>query len=209
MLKLSTLAALLVLPFAAQANNLIVNGSFESQLINKGHWSVLSTLSGWQVDQTSGVELRNNIAGRAQDGVNFAELDTHHVKPFDKSTNSAIWQTVTTQANALYTLSWWYSPRIGTAANTNDISVYWNDTLLMTNSGAGGSAHDWQSFSVQALGTGLDVVKFVAGGKQDTYGGSLDNVSLVAAPVPEAGTLSMVLAGLVAIGLMMSRQRRD
>ena len=208
-MKLSTLAALLVLPLAAQANNLIVNGSFESQLINKGHWSVLSTLPGWQVDQTSGVELRNNIAGRAQDGVNFAELDTHHVKPFDKSTNSAIWQTVTTQANALYTLSWWYSPRIGTASNTNDISVYWNDTLLMTNSGAGGSAHDWQSFSVQTLGTGLDVVKFIAGGKQDSYGGSLDNVSLVAAPVPEAGTLSMVFAGLVAIGIMISRRRQD
>lgn len=209
MLKLSVIAALFALPFAAQANNLIENGSFESTLLANKHWTVLSTLPGWQVDQTSGVELRNNVAGSAQDGLNFVELDTHHIKPFDKSTNSAIWQTVSTQANRLYTLSWWYSPRIGTAANTNDISVYWNDTLLMTNAGAGGAAHDWQSFSVQTMGTGLDVVKFIAGGKQDSFGGSLDNVSLVAAPVPEAGAMSMAFAGLIAMGLMVLRRQRD
>lgn len=209
MLKMPAIASLLALPFAAQADNLLVNGSFESPSMTNGHWTVVSNLEGWQVDATSGVEIRNNVAGRAQDGFNFVELDTHQNKPFDTSTNSAIWQNVITQANALYTLSWWYSPRIGTASDTNDISVYWNNTLLMTNTGKGGGAHDWQSFSFTTVGTGLDVIKFVGGGKQDTLGGSLDNVSLVAAaPVPEAGTLPMALAGLIAMGVMAINRRR-
>jgi len=208
MLKRALIASLFALPLASHANNLLVNGSFEDTVLKSGQWHVLPTINGWSVDLTSGVEIRNNIAGTAQDGVNFVELDTHQNKPFDASTNSSIWQSVHTIAGASYTLSWWYSPRISTAANTNDLSVFWNDTLLMTNTGAGSKSHQWQQFSFDVVGTGgSDVIKFMAGGKQDTYGGSLDNVSLLAAPVPEPGTISLVLAGISAVGLMLFRRR--
>ncbi len=43
------------------------------------HWSIYPTLIGW----TGGpdIELRNNVAGAAYDGVNYVELDTNFEQP--------------------------------------------------------------------------------------------------------------------------------
>lgn len=97
---LRTLAAALavIAPLAAQAVpittpiNLIQNGSFESPAINNGTWTVVpgknylsadntknatKYMLNWDTDLTSGVEVRRNVAGVAQDGLNFIELDSH------------------------------------------------------------------------------------------------------------------------------------
>jgi PEP-CTERM motif len=212
LLTAAAVALALAAPLAAQAN-LIVNGSFEAQSQAAGTWTVLPGLTGWQADATSGVELRNGIAGSAHDGLNFIELDTHQGtfggKSFDGSTNSSLWQNVSTTAGASYTLTWFYSPRGGVAADSNDISVFWNGSLLTTSTGngTGQSGHAWQSYSLTVVGTGLDKLSFAAGGKADSLGGSLDNVSLVAAPVPEPGTLAMLVAGLAAVGFIARRRR--
>jgi hypothetical protein len=52
----------------------------------------------------------------------------------------------------------------------------------------------------------LDTLKFAAGGTAQTYGGSLDNVSLVAA-VPEPETYALMMAGLGAVAFMARRRR--
>lgn len=199
-------------PLAAHAN-LIVNGGFEADVQASASWTVLAGLTGWQADASSGVELRNALAGLAHDGANYVELDTNPGTfgntTFDNSTNSGIWQTVGTQAGSSYELTWFYSPRAGVAASSNDIKVYWNDALLTTSSGDGTAqaGNVWSSFSFTVTGTGSDTLRFAAGGIADRLGGGLDSVSLVAAPIPEPGSLALMLAGLAAVGFVARRRQ--
>ena len=215
-------------PLAAQAlpmTNLITNGSFETvtgTTINSGQWTVVEGenashgakyLNGWQADATHGVELRNNKVGTAQEGHNFVELDSHFGY-FTGNTqtnpccNSWISQTVSTSADQVYHLSYYYSPRLGVADTSNGIDVFWNDFKLKSNTGSGTGQSDnvWQHWEFDVKGTGTDSLKFAAVGTADTYGGSLDNVSLVAA-VPEPETYALMMAGLGAVAFMARRRR--
>jgi hypothetical protein len=195
---------------AAAPVSLLVNGSFESlpTPLGNGQWTVLPSLAGWTIDAGSGVEVRRNVVGTAQDGDVFVELDTNAGSfggsSFDSSTNSWISQSVATIAGAHYTLSWFYAPRDGQAADTNPIDVLWNGAKLATSngSGMGRNAGVWQQYSFDVVGTGqLDTLTFAARGKADSVGGSLDNVSLLAigpaaaaTALPEPATAGLVLA---------------
>ena len=114
---------------------------------------------------------------------------------------------MSTQAGHDYVLSGSFSPRIGVAAASNDIDVFWNGTKLSTlgGSGAGLTAHSWTKFSYTVTGTGADVLRFAAAGLSDSLGGSLDNVSLSA--VPEPTSLALVLAALGAAGAVARRRK--
>lgn len=199
MKSIHALAAALALaaPLASQAS-ILVNGSFEQPGIGSG-WTILSGMPGWQAS-AAGVEIRRNAAGTAQNGFIFVELDT--------TTNSAIWQDVSTQGGHDYVLSGYYSPRIGVALASNDVEVYWNGTRLttLTGSGAGLSDHAWRQFTFTVRGNGNDRLRFAAAGTADSLGGSLDNISLNA--VPEPGSLALVLAALGAVGFAARRKQR-
>jgi len=228
-------ALALIAPLAAQAiptTNLITNGSFETYTgttISSGQWTVVegqnSThgskyLNGWQADATHGVELRNNVAGTAKAGNIFVELDSHwgYFTGNDKTTpccNSWISQTVNTSLGQAYHLSYWYSPRAGSQSGNNQINVFWNGVKLgggtYTNSGSGsgqsGNWTYWQQFEFDVVGTGnTGTLKFADAGTANTYGASLDNVSLVAA-VPEPETYALMMAGLGAVAFMARRRR--
>lgn len=192
---LATLAAA-----AAPANaapSLIVNGSFEADAFQAmGTWGVYGALTGWTGDPGAGggIELRRQNAGTAQDGQHFVELDTWR--------NSWMAQQVSTDAGQHYTLSYYYSPRAGVSVPSNPIEVYWNGVQLAINggNGIGQGNHQWQMFSFDVVGTGgLDTLRFAAAGTSDGYGGSLDNIALVAAAVPEPGMLGLSLAALAAL----------
>lgn len=202
--------------------SLITNGSFETLpvALGDGQWTVLPSLAGWTVDASSGVEVRRNVVGSAQDGAVFIELDTNAgsfgASTFDNTTNSWISQSLATVAGTHYTLSWYYAPRPGEAADTNAIDVLWNGVKLATSNGSGMGANGgvWRQFSLDVVGTGQDTLRFAAGGKADAAGGSLDNVSLIAvaglqgaaAAVPEPATLALAAAALA--GLAFTRRRR-
>lgn len=236
-LKLAVALAFIA-PLAAQAVpittpiNLIQNGSFESPAINNGTWTVVpgknylsaGNTSGatkymldWDTDLTSGVEVRRNVAGVAQEGFNFIELDSHfghfNNATFDNnthgnSTNSWISQTVNTSLGQVYHLSYWYSPRAGSQSGNNQINVFWDGVKLgggtFTNSGSGSG---WNEYKFDVVGNGNSgTLKFADAGTANTYGASLDNVSLVAA-VPEPETYALMMAGLGAVAFMARRRR--
>lgn len=205
------LSAVLAAPLAATASpSLLINGSFEDgSTLGNNSWTIVDNLPGWQGDPTSngGIELRRNAVGTAQDGSHFVELDTRR--------NSWMTQSVATDAGSLYTLSWYYSPRAGVGPGSNTIEVYWNGDLVEVNngSGAGQGNHQWQLFSADLVGTGgLDTLRFAAAGTSDSHGGSLDNISLVRAPVqadvPEPASLALAVAALGLLGTRARRRRR-
>lgn len=194
MLKKS-LMVLAIMGVATVANaspvNLVQNGSFEADSQALGTWSIRQNLTGWTGGKP-GIELRNNVAGSALDGKNFVELDT--------TKNSAMWQDINTVAGQAYIFSFAYSNRPGTVLNTNGLS--WS---FGTANGSAPNVTDfgiWHTFTTTVYGTGSPMtLKFVATGTSDSYGTSLDKVSLKAVPVPAAVWLfGSGMLGLLGLG---------
>jgi len=197
-----------MLPTMAHAN-LVTNGSFESSTQANATWSIQSSVAGWSAGP-AGLEIRNNVVGAAYDGSNFVELDT--------TANSSIRQGIQTGSGLDYLLSFAYSPRTGVSAASNGISAYWNDVLIeqVTGSNATGG-NDWKLFEFTVRGTGgLDELRFSAVGTSDSLGGSLDAVSVIAAPVlsaqvlsvPEPGSAALFGIGLAGVAWMRRRARQ-
>jgi hypothetical protein len=184
--KLFIATALLALSTQVNAAgvNLVVNGSFENPNVPTGTWSVHNAVTGWSTSGP-GIEIRDNVAGTAYAGDQFAELDSHYAT----NTNSHIYQTLATTVAQSYLLSFAYSPRINQPEHTNGISVLWNGTLIDSVSATGGGSHDWKVFEYIVAGTGQDILEFAAIGTDDSLGGSLDAVSVSAVPVPAAAFL--------------------
>jgi hypothetical protein len=178
----------------ASAQNIVVNGSFEENAQANGTWSIYNNLVGWTGQ--SNIELRNNVAGTAQQGVNYVELDT--------TRNMSMTQTI--QGYGDYLLSFWYSARPGVAAGSNGLSYSLGSlTGSVLNNVAGGNANSWQHFQGVVTLNGKTSLTFGAIGVTDSYGGSLDNISVTA--VPEAETYAMMLAGLGMIGTIVRRRK--
>jgi len=191
--------------FAASVNaagfNLITNGSFEDPDVKVGEWEVYDAVTGWSTIG-AGIEIRDNVAGTAYIGDQFAELDSHG----GMDTNSSIFQSVQTILGQSYLLSFAYSPRINKPIDTNGIEVFWNNESLASVSAKGESTHNWTVYEYivtgtgTGTGTGSDVLQFSAIGADDTLGGSLDAISVSAVPIPAALFLfAPVLLGFIGL----------
>jgi hypothetical protein len=197
--KTLTAAALAFAAIGAHAES-VTNGSFEADAQAAGTWSIQNNLTGWT--GMSNIELRNNVAGAAQDGVNFVELDT--------TANMSMKQTIT--GSGLYTLSFWYSAREGRAAGDNGLGFSFGDlsgNVLMTTAGAAvGNGNVWQHFTGLVNLSGPSDLVFTAMGTSNSYGASLDNISVTAA-VPEPETYALLLAGLGLMGTIIRRRKAN
>lgn len=213
----STLIALaLSLPTLAFAGpvNLVANGDFEANALNAGQWKVFAAasnsstgtttpLQGWTLASGSGIELRNQVAGAAQHGSQFVELDSYG--------NSSMSQAFDALAlGASYELSFWYAPRAGVRQDSNGLQVFWNGQALSAHAietaGVAADARGWTPYSFDVVAaSGINTLTFAAVGPSDSLGGSLDNVSLVQ-DVPEPASLALSLAGLLGIGALRRRR---
>lgn len=198
--------ALLAAPLFAMATpvNLVTNGSFEATTVKSGTWTIVDAATGWTVGP-QGLEIRNNVAGSAFAGVNFAELDT--------TSNSWISQSLATVAGYTYTLSFSYANRPDNqGANSNGLN--WSIGDLSGTVGQN-TTTSWATFTTTFIGTGSPMtLRFGAIGRSDGYGTSLDNISVTtlnaggnANGVPEPQSIALILAALGAMGIAVRRRK--
>ena len=201
-MKKLIIITLLSLPVLAIAGpvlsaNLLTNGGFETDAQAAGGYSIKSNLTGW-TGGTYGIELRDAMSGTAYDGKNFIELDT--------TANSSISQSFTTIVGQTYQLSFAYAARPDNLGAASD-GMSWsagnmNDVAFGQNTNANWTMAD-ASFVATSTTTTLS---FKAIGTSDSYGTSLDDVSVRA--IPEPPSYALLLAGLAACGMVARRRNR-
>lgn len=204
LLALIALTTFGALASAAPVTNLLVNGGFESTTVANGGWVNVSSIAGWTWlgGPGTGFEIRNNVAGAAQEGRNYIELDTNG--------NTLIGQYLDNLVSgATYDLSFWYSPREWQAASTNGIQVFWNGVQIGdTLTGTGGAGNSWSQHEMLVKAqAGRNLLSFASVGSSDSLGGNLDNVSLKNR-VPEPGSLALTFAALAGAFLLPAVLRR-
>lgn len=207
-MKLRTLSFLLAglsLSFTAAAipigTNLIINGSFEDTRIASGGMRILNSVNGWGT--TNQIELRNNLAGRASDGVVFAELAPH--------AKSSIFQTI--DYTGRVRLSFDYAARPGHARPTSEFTVSFGNVLnqnLLTNVFNANNQNLWLTYSQEFDLSGSNQLKFTAlPVGAPSLGASLDNIRVVTvAQVPEPEGYAMLALGMGLMGMMLRRRTK-
>lgn len=163
--------------------NLIVNGGFESDEVTLSqHWQVYGELDGWKA-LNNNIELQENgiyTNQTAAAGDQWLELD------YNGNAVEGVYQDVQTVNGQDYTLSLDVALRNGTQPATNTILVYWNGDLVAEIEPA---SNAWQTLEFTVHGTGgLDRLTLAHDSVDaDSYGGLIDNVSLVGIDSGEAG----------------------
>lgn len=206
----------------ASAASIVTNGSFETGVpgnvgglnfnsnfnnlnTSGSSWDVWKSLNGWTSMSGPGIEVQSNrtlSTINAQEGTRYVELDSNG--------NSSMGQNVALQAGR-YLLSFWYSPRTSNA-NTNGIEYAVGNLVsgAVTNGNpAGAVPGTWTLvsalFTVKSAGSYL--LAFGASGRNDTYGGLIDNVAIDPAPVPLPAAGVGLMLGLGSLAAMRRRRK--
>ncbi|OCQ93136.1 hypothetical protein AMR42_10805 [Limnothrix sp. PR1529] len=201
----------------AQAANLVKNGSFEvtpGAPLNGG-WRTFSEIEGWSATKGGKIEVQAGVAGKAYDGKNLVELDSHFYD--SKASELGLFQDIVTKAGKTYELSFVYSARPGIANNwkggkdQNAFSVLFGSSFNQVfNAGNGGSQTNWLNSGpllVKAV-SDLTRLQFNYLGTRDTYGAYIDNVSLTeVASTPEPVSLLGLLAVGTAVGVAAKKRQ--
>jgi hypothetical protein len=203
MIKSVLASAALCSAFSAfAATDLVSDGSFESVAVDAGTFADFAAIAGWTATSGS-IEVRDADVGTAADGINYVELDS--------TANSAMSTTLATVAGETYTLSFRYSNRAdGVAVDSNGLSydVGAGAVAVPVAAENTGSDNAWTLYTTTFTATSATTtLSFAATGTSDSFGSSLDDVS-VTSVVPEPATMAMMAAGVLTL-LGIGRRRRD
>ena len=207
MKKIITLAALVAISATASATNLLVDGSFESIVQPAGTWNTYTSVPGWKITKangtvtSTGLEVRDNVAGTAESGHNFIELDGYE--------NDKISQSFATTIGKDYEVSFWFEDRAGVAPGSLGFlaTVVSGSDISATGFGAvGDNGAAWHLITMDfTAGSATTQFSIKATGTSDGYGTSFDNFQ--ASAVPEPASLGLFAAGIAVLGFTARRRR--
>jgi hypothetical protein len=210
MFKIATIAAAAAFAVAAPASaaTIIFQTTWEADQVPGGptpgtfiiyNNPPTTSVAGWTPETQ--IELQNNVAGAPAPGVGgsvFAELDAD----FNSSMSRMI-------GPGIYSLTYLYSPRPGVPQSSNGIGVTIGGVAISQTeiSGLFGPNTAWSQINTQefTVGPGGALLRFSANGTSDSFGGYVDNITLIQA-VPEPSTWAMFILGFGVLGFAMRRR---
>ncbi len=219
-------AGLVVMMMAAPvtaATNFVVNGSFETNpLANNKKWNVFQSIDGFQTLDGAGLEIQRNgtLGGITTPfGDFYAELDSHNFGGVKNDGSNTLIGQVLDLHTGRYLLEFFYRARTNNGGDDNGVRAG-----IASGDGQGGwlafdpslevslKRNDQSGFERQTLEfviaqDGNYLLGFEGFGKENTLGGLVDNISVVA--VPEPSTWLMMLIGFAAVGYTLRRRNSD
>jgi Protein of unknown function (DUF642) len=192
---------------ASAADNLIINGSFESgTTLKDGGWGTYDSILGWKATKGGKIEVQRGAAGKAYDGKNLVELDSHN---YTKGIETlGIFQDVATTIGKTYSFSFAYSARPNVQAADNILEVLAGNVFKQKiEAGKGGKQTDWKIFSSQFVANSTTTrLQFNDKGiRNTTLGAYIDDVKMQAVPEPTA-MLGLSIAGMSLLARKKKRQ---
>jgi len=142
--------------------------------------------------------MRTSGTWTAAEGLQWAELDANN--------SYGIYQDIPTTPNTVYTLKFAFATRGDSTEQYDGVRILWNGNLVDTiiRADRSGASTNWIYYTYTVIATGtLSRLEFQdAGAVSNSFGGFLDDVSLV----PEPASLVALAAGV--IGLAARRRTR-
>jgi hypothetical protein len=217
---LASCALTLIACAASRGASLIVDGGFENPTVPvAGYTQFLggSTMGAWKV-LGNDVLLINSLysepgngilAFNAQEGVQSLDLTgAGNTSPTD-----GVSQSVATVVGQKYQLTFWVGTASGfspyyTAPATDNVSIDLGAQVSFTNPNQTPYSINWQQFTYNFVAaTSTTNIAFLNGTTPPTAEAGLDNVSLVAVPLPSSTLSGVLLLGIVAFGKYRSARR--
>ncbi len=159
-------AGLLVCSVASGwTQNLLANGSFETPHVTnatKVSFADPAGLLPWQTTATN-FELWTNGWKNSNAGMGplFSADGGQNLEILSSTNDASVWQTVPTLPGEHYTLSFYYSPRPGAAADGFSVDVNSTNILAVVDDGSELVDFDWQQFATTFVAdTNLTTVSF-------------------------------------------------
>lgn len=177
---------------------LIASGNAQAVAVTNGGFE--SNFTGWTVSQTSLCAKASTVAPHS--GAKNLNVN---------GCTAAVSQTLTDLTiGENYTLSYWLKQSY--LGGSPSFSVSLGDAVLATVTTQ--AAFDWTLFEVDAVAAATsETLRFSLSGIRDFSAWNLDDISIVAAPlppvspIPEPETLALMAAGLAAVGFVSRRRK--